>query len=360
MRQVRDRVGPASTPGRFTILDALRGILALVVVLGHLGMPPVFGAIEQSDPVWGGLARLWSTFAFGPPAVIAFFVISGFCIHYPFAGVGQKLPVICFYLRRYLRIGIPIVAVVAILGWIQPGVVLFGEKSVLWTPTLWSVLCEEIYYALYPLLLLARLRVGMWPLLLVSSLSSVAVITSTFPAVDWSDLGVLGTSIVLLPVWLLGAIMAEWARNRTPSAEIRGFGISWWRAGAWGIMWLALVLHFHSGLHQTATSLVVGAFAFFWLRAEITNAAAPRPFLLRFGTRSYSLYLVHPLVIFFLYRSGIDAHASLAGWALTMASILAFSYLFFLLIEAPSHALARRVSLRVPEPLASIAQKPAE
>jgi peptidoglycan/LPS O-acetylase OafA/YrhL len=341
------------------ILDALRGILALVVVLGHLGMPPVLGAIEQKDPVLGGLARLWCTFAFGPPAVIAFFVISGFCIHYPF-GSGKNLPVICFYLRRYLRIGIPIMAVVAILGWIQPGVVLFGEKSVLWRSTLWSVLCEEIYYAVYPLLLLARLRLGMWPLLLVSLLSSVAVIAWTFPAADWSDLGVLGTSIVLLPVWLLGAIMAEWARNRTPSAEIRGFGISWWRAGAWGIMWLALVLHFHGGVHQTATGLVVGIFAFFWLRAEIRNAASPSPLLLSFGAWSYSLYLVHPVVISFLYRSGIDAQASLAGWALTMALILALSYLFFLLIEAPSHALARRISLRLREPLASTAQKLAE
>jgi peptidoglycan/LPS O-acetylase OafA/YrhL len=171
---------------------------------------------------------------------------------------------------------------------------------------------------------------------------------------------VLGTSIVLLPVWLLGAVMAEWARNRTPAAEIRGSGISWWRTGAWGIMWLALVLHFHGGLHQTATGLVVGIFAFFWLRAEITNAAASSPFLLSFGAWSYSLYLVHPLVISFLYQDGIDAHASLTGWALTMALTLALSYLFFLLVEAPSHALARRISLRVREPLTSIAQKSAE
>jgi peptidoglycan/LPS O-acetylase OafA/YrhL len=56
----------------------------------------------------------------------------------------------------------------------------------------------------------------------------------------------------------------------------------------------------------------------------------------------------------------MDVHPSLAGWALAMALILALSYLFFLLIEAPSHALARRVSLRVPEPLTSTAQKPAE
>jgi peptidoglycan/LPS O-acetylase OafA/YrhL len=342
------------------ILDALRGILALVVVLGHLGMPPVFGAMEQSHPVWRGWTRLWQTFAFGPPAVIAFFVISGLCIHHPFAGVGEKLPVIRFYLRRYLRIGIPVMAVVAIVGWVEPGAVLFGEKSMLWNSTLWSVLCEEIYYALYPLLLLARLRVGMWPLLLVSSLFSVAVVTWTFPAADWSDLGMLGTSIVLLPVWLLGAVIAEWARNGALPVKIRGFGIIWWRVGAWGIMWLVLVLHFHGGLYQTATGLVVGVFVFFWLRAEITNSAAPSPFLLSFGAWSYSLYLVHPLVISFLYRIEIDAHASLAGWALAMALILAVSYLFFLLIEAPSHALARRISLRLPEPLASTAQKPAE
>lgn len=349
---MRGHADGARTPERFNILDALRGILALIVVLGHLGMPPVFGAIEQSDQVWRGLARLWRTFAFGPPAVIAFFVISGFCIHYPFASAVERLPVIRFYVRRYLRIGIPIVVVVAIVLWIQPGVVLLGKNSVLWRSTLWSVLCEEIYYALYPPLLMASRCFGAWSLLLITAPPSLAVIAWTFPAVDWSELGVLGTSIVLLPVWLLGVVLAEWARStRRPVIDSARFPIGWWRAGAWGLMWLALVLHFHGGLHQTASGIVVGVFAFWWMKAELENNSTPSPFLIWFGAWSYSLYLVHPLVISFLVQCGLDAHTSLADWTLMMALILGFSYLFFVLIEAPSHSLARRVSLLPPKPL---------
>jgi peptidoglycan/LPS O-acetylase OafA/YrhL len=360
---LRDQFRFVNAPERFLILDALRGVLAFVVVLGHLGTPPIFGAIEQSDRLLSGMARLWRTLAFAPPAVIAFFVISGFCIHYPFACAAErKLPVLRFYLRRYLRIGIPVVAIVALLQLMEPGAVVLGENSVLWRSTLWSVLCEEIYYALYPLLLLARRYVGMGSLLSGAALFSIAVIALTFPAVDWSDLGVVGASTVLLPVWLLGAVLAEEVKSgQLPLSKHIDFrvGVGWWRVGAWGVMWLALVMHFHGGLHQTATGLIVGAFAFMWLNAELANAATPNACLIWLGAWSYSLYLMHPLVISYVVRNGLDAHASLASWALTMALIIGFSYLFYVLVESPSHALARKVSLRAPEAPGLAAQKSA-
>jgi peptidoglycan/LPS O-acetylase OafA/YrhL len=347
--RVTENSSPEGTVERFSILDALRGVLALIVVLGHVGMPPLFGPIDQDNEVWRALARMWRTLAFGPPAVIAFFVISGFCIHYPFAKADAKLPVIRFYLRRYLRIGLPIVAVAIILFRIQPTVTLLGEKSVFWQSTLWSVLCEEVYYAFYPLILIAIRHFGLGPLI-VSGLSSLAVITRTFPVVEWSEIGVISTSIVLLPVWLLGAYLAKWARStRLARKEIAGFSVGWWRAGAWALMWLALIFHFHSFLHQTVTGIIVGIYVYLWLRVELQISTTPGPFLLWFGTWSYSLYLIHPLVISSAFRNGFDVSTSLVDWGLTMVSIFGFSYLFFLLIEAPSHALARRVSLRLSE-----------
>ena len=88
---------------------------------------------------------------FGTPAVIVFFVISGFCIHLPYRGDG-KMQVGRYYLRRYTRILIPVAAAVGIYRSVGQQFVFWGEHSILWQSPLWSLLCEEIYYALYPLL----------------------------------------------------------------------------------------------------------------------------------------------------------------------------------------------------------------
>lgn len=334
---------------RFPILDVLRGLLALTVVLGHVGMPPIFGAVDQADNAWGGLARIWRTFAFGPPAVIAFFVISGFCIHFPFSGARENLSVLRFYLRRYLRIGVPILTAVVILKLFQPDMVILGPKSVLWRSTLWSVLCEEIYYMFYPLLLLVQRRYGMKALLLSTTPISLAITAGTFPSVDWPELGVIGTTVVLLPVWLLGMLLAEWARSREAPLQLDatfGIAIAWWRVTAFVVMWIALMLHFHGGFHQTASALIVGAFAYLWLRAELATPCKPNRFLLWFGAWSYSLYLVHPISISFAMRQGLEPQTSLVAWALTMTLTQCGAYLFFLVVERPSHRLARKVSLR--------------
>ena len=333
---------------RFLILDALRGILAIIVVLGHLGLPPLLGSVDQSDATGRALARLLRTFAFGPPAVIAFFVISGFCIHIAFANPAAQLPVFRFYARRYLRIGLPVVGVVILMYFLKPNLVVFGAASILWKSTLWSVLCEEIYYAIYPMLRKIRRAIGMQWLLFGSSIVSLAIIVATFPAVEWNELGVLGTSAVLLPVWLLGAVLAEAVKSATmPSISL--FTIRCWRLGAFLTMWLSLVLHFHSEFHQTASGLLVGIFAFLWLGAELAFAAKtpPSSILVWFGTWSYSLYLVHPVVIDVVARAGITSVQSVEAWLLCIVLVLVLSYLFYLVIEAPSHALARKVSLRM-------------
>jgi peptidoglycan/LPS O-acetylase OafA/YrhL len=332
---------------RFVILDCLRGVFALVVVLGHLGLPPLFGPIDQVDPFWRGLARLFQTVAFGPPAVIGFFVISGFCIHYPFADDAARLPVLRFYARRYLRVSVPILAAVIILMLVQPGVVLLGDTSILWRSTLWSLLCEEIYYGLYPLLRAARHRIGMDRLVVLSFTASLVIIGATFPAVEWYELGVLGTSLALLPVWLLGAKLAEDV-SRSRLREVGGGEIALWRMAAWIVMWISLLLHFHGGFHQTASGPVVGIFAYFWLKAEVANKNISKmvQVIATVGTWSYSLYLVHPLIIAVFSRFDLRGTQSMSIWILLMALIMTCSYLFYVLIEAPSHALARRISLR--------------
>ena len=76
----------------FQGVDRLRAVAALSVLLAHV--------VGPSLP---GIAKYIFT---GYPAVVAFFVISGFCIHAPY--VKATLPVRAFWLARFVRICVPV------------------------------------------------------------------------------------------------------------------------------------------------------------------------------------------------------------------------------------------------------------
>lgn len=325
---------------RFLVLDALRAVLALCVAIGHVGVFPLFGLAGQTDPFWDLLARGFRTVVFGPPAVIAFFVISGFCIHYPFAG-GARLPAARFYARRYVRILVPIVGVLALAKFLLPETEIVGAKSVIWHSTLWSLVCEEIYYAIYPLLFAVAPRVGWRNVVGAAFVASLATVWSVYPAVEWSDVGILRSAMILLPVWLLGCYLAE--TIGTLEAGVSAASIWLWRCAAWATMWMAMLLHFHSSIHQTASGVAVGVVCYFWLRAEIAHSArqAPWALLVWAGKWSYSLYLVHAFAFAVMLRYGLFDFDSRLGWLAGFGLILLASYGFYRLVERPSHLLAR-------------------
>src|ERR1700732_3999976 len=194
---------------RFYVLDAVRIVLALVVAIGHAGMMPLFGSIDQPNALLALLARGFRTFAFGPPAVIAFFLISGFCIHYPFAVVKTPCPFLRFYVRRYIRILSPVICTVALFKLFFPNTVVIGTGSILWASTLWSIVCEEIYYALYPILNRGFLIFNWTIILGIAFAISILVVWYHFPATGWEDIGIVATTLTLFPVWLLGCRLAE-------------------------------------------------------------------------------------------------------------------------------------------------------
>jgi peptidoglycan/LPS O-acetylase OafA/YrhL len=330
---------------RLYVIDALRCVLALWVAIGHAGAFPLFGPVGQHDGMLDLPARGVRTLVWGPPAVIVFFLISGFCIHYPFVKKTQKFPAARFYARRYLRILVPVIFTVAVFKILVPKTVVFGSNSILWYSTLWSVLCEEIYYAVYPLLNQLQSAVG-WPNILKGAFSvAIPVALYYLPAQDWQDLGIINTAIVLLPVWLLGCYLAENLPSLAKEYSIRGIWI--WRLCAWSTMWLAEILHFHGGIHQIQTGLWTGVIFYFWLRAEISyyRNRTPWSLLVWAGRWSYSLYLVHPIVISVCAAYGLLAFESRRNWIVVLTLILLASYAFYLVIERPSHHLAKKISL---------------
>ena len=277
---------------RYPILDALRFILALWVTLGHLSVFPLFAWADTTTKLGRFLVHGWATVVSGTPAVIGFFIISGFCIHLPFRN-NEKLYVGRYYARRYTRILVPVI--VALVVWRFAGFKqgLFGEHSILWESPLWSLLCEEIYYLLYPLIRRIRWRYGWTPLFSVTFPLSVGISLSHVRATDWHPYGPIGTAFILLPVWLLGCVLAEQSDHL--AALNSGWEIWTWRFMIWLASWVTEMLHFKFGVHTGVTMLWFGVLAFYWVKKEIAYGLnhSPSRLLVWAGAWSYSLYLIH-------------------------------------------------------------------
>src|ERR1700689_1513175 len=113
MSEASGATGPPKNR-RYPILDALRFFLAFWVTMGHLGIIPLFGASADATTKLGRLVvHGWNSIAFVTPAVLGFFIISGFCIHLPFRN-NEKLWIGRFYARRYTRILVPVIAALVI------------------------------------------------------------------------------------------------------------------------------------------------------------------------------------------------------------------------------------------------------
>src|SRR5262249_22307878 len=137
-----------------------------------------------------------------PAAVIVFFVISGFCIHFPYRN-GDSPRLIRYYPRRYFRILVPLITAISLYSWLRVDMPLLGHSI------LWSIVCEEIYYLIYPGLLLFRRRLGSYPLLLLVFVGGLVVAWTDPRAGDYPSYGWKLNWLLGLPCWLLGCVLAE-------------------------------------------------------------------------------------------------------------------------------------------------------
>jgi peptidoglycan/LPS O-acetylase OafA/YrhL len=315
-------------------LDTLRFVAAASVALGHGASFPVAEQFGKAQ-VWARLLSGLNGVSFdGVAAVLVFFVISGFCIHYAPAS-GAPFNPLAFWTRRGLRILGPLVAA---LGLAQ---VLGPQENGALGAVIWSVYCELIYYALYPLLRILFRRFGLPRVILAScAISAVAI-----GAYYWG-FGIGLTWLVAAPAWLMGCLLAE----QVASGKLRWrLPHVWaWRAGTWLYAALAMAVFFHSPVKISFPVLLFPfqGLAYLWILAEIEHfeRAGTSRLLEWCGRWSYSLYLIHNMVIAEL---PISAHAVITTWLLRLALIVGGSLAFYGLVEAPSHWLARTASRKV-------------
>ena len=330
--------------GRLSILDALRIFLAFWVTMGHFGVFPLFAGVDTSTGIGRTLVHGWSSIVWGIPAVIGFFVISGFCIHLPFRH-EEKLAVGGYYARRYLRILIPVAAAIMIMRLLGDRRAIIGIHSILWNSVLWSLFCEEIYYAIYPLARWIRNRSG-WAVLLVSAFLIGAILAVLCPkALDGSVVGTIEAAVILFPIWLLGCLLAEQS-DGLPSLD-SSRQIWMWRFIAWSASWVCEMIFFKEHVPLVQVLLCFGVIAYFWIKKEIAYGRHHQPWapLASAGLWSYSLYLIHGPAMRLFARLSLPNIGFSLNWCASFAFILALSYLFYLAVERPSHRLARKFTV---------------
>ena len=323
-------------------VDSLRFILAFIVMLSHFNNLYIIALKHSSHVIFRYTGYFLANAFDGTSAVIAFFIISGFVIHYPNKNGRGNLKE--FWIRRFIRIIVPL-SVILFTG------TYFGhpEKAVVW-----SIFCELIYYAIYPLLSAIVLS---WKTKFLISYVVAAIlicllagheISALFKQTDikyhgyYWQLGIYFTWIIGLPCWLLGVLIAENVNDlRTVSfRKVIGYRVLIFLTSCFCCM-----AKFHLHISYIISMNIFSLLLYKWLQTEIVyyKNNKPYPILENMGKFSYSLYLCHPIIYLII---GLFITNTILTYPVIILLTLALSYAFFLTIEKPSHAIARRINNR--------------
>lgn len=327
---------------RINGLDSIRFILALFVLLYHVGHSNIYSFIDRTSTIGKFTAAGLDCLLNGPAAVIVFFVISGFCIHYPHIK-KRKVNILNFFTRRYIRIMLPILTCYTLIY-------IYGDGNNPFTEIIgWSIFCELIYYTIYPLIFIIIKYIKLNLILCISFILSIFWVWLINPnAFMYPSYGILGNAILGFPCFLLGIVLANLSMKDLSMKGKFIFNNNIYII-RFCILFLSnicfsLMLHLKIGFPWTLNFFAI--FAFVWLYHEILHfrLSPPSKFLEWAGKWSYSLYLVHGLILVLYKGHNVDPYETILEWFLLLLSMLIISYIFYLIVEKPSHILACRIS----------------
>jgi peptidoglycan/LPS O-acetylase OafA/YrhL len=359
------------SPGHFESLDGLRGAAALAVVIHHSAnvyLNTETRSVWLLTPILRALARL------GHPAVLLFFVLSGFVLYVSFLR-GHDRSYRSFLSRRVFRLYpalIVAVAGAALIHWLQsprdcsaydPWVAscwchdltvggtlrimsLLGLRAEdnLFNPVLWSLFIEMRFSIVFMLLAVVCQR--SWIVIFAVGVASYLAGAHLLAALGYREPFLMGDSLAsttgvtlfYLPSFILGMLVADLLHKRV--------GYKFWPRSDWvktGIVACAAAL----GLALNSDILREFMFAAIifcvclggWFDALLRR----RPFLF-LGRASYSLYLIH-LPILFAMTYWLQPKIGIAA-AVLIAPILSLiaARAMYSLIEVPGISAGRTVA----------------
>lgn len=367
---------PTRTTPRIRLegIESLRSYAAIAVILFHMVW---VGGVAAP----GYLSFIGTHFAQGVPL---FFVVSGFSLAYGYQGRLDSQPNIAHYLiRRFARIA-PLFYTVLLFKivtdhisshqWAAPSNVLINLAFLFnlmptavegIAPASWTIGVEMLFYAVFPLALLACRNLRWTTITLLASIALSAAVARNLAPLDANyHFFVEHNLVVELPFFLFGILFCQMLKATNPrirEARRRLIG----RTSSAAALVLIISLYQYASLYtffesrhlRTVWEALWGLpFGMLCLGISIHPTRAISNFATRYlGKISFSLYLVHPFVLWELRKHGVyDMLSNLAGEAtgvavagcaiISLAVITAIATLTFYLIEQPGMRIGKRVA----------------
>lgn len=378
-------------------LDAVRGVAALVVVLGHT-RSLYFTSTSTSDSTAraatdaerkdqlpaavappGTVQAPVTRITIGNEAVMIFFVLSGFLVGGSvLRSLGKnKFSWNDYLMKRLTRLWVVLIPALLVGFAIDhAGVAFFGAQSIYGAPpeqlivardlamrltiptllgnmfftqgilvdnlgvneSLWSLTFEFWYYILFPLLAIV--------LLSRSKLTSKAISVVGVAAISYF----VGSLILLhLPIWILGAVVA-WLPAKLSERTARILALV---VGIVLVLSMPMLRAVPVSIYAAEWAMAIGSGCLIYLIKHLESQRRPNWYSAVsgfFSRISYTLYLVHlPLAVFLCAMLNRPWHVwaknagNLTIWAATDVAVVLLAYGFYLLFEANTDAVRKAV-----------------
>ena len=359
---------------RIPVIDFLRGLSCLGVLIYHVRVDLWIGwwRITSYPHEYSSFAKAMAWLSIPTPfmgyAVVLFFLISGFCIHYPntFGNISPNWKT--YLIRRFWRIyPAYFAALVLTVGISYLCLILWGDKNwdiskifrvatltqnyppgngqFLSNPSLWTIPLELEFYLLYPLAFLfftSNRSSFLWFIALGTSGLSIFL---SYQCYQWLSF----TALFLWPSWLLGAWIAKLHRDQ----KLKQFKIGYLLSATGLSLVVALMSRYQNWETWTQyfawTAFNPSFFIFCLSHAKLLNRMIGTKLMKAvswIGKISFSLYLIHfPLFKLFGYLHREIFEEKPANFIISLIYLLPvilLAWIFFRSVEDPIHQWSKK------------------
>ncbi|MBJ8051852.1 acyltransferase [Bacillus cereus] len=372
---------------RYKELDSLRGIAAIIVLLGHfLALFPILGKKVMYSTFGAYFSILWQ----GHSAVIIFFVLSGFVLSLPFYK-GTEFNYLKYLIKRVCRIYIPYIVILFIAIGIKlgihskigtiPGLVQWGSWNIevsfnrvidhilflrefnsdAFIMVIWSLVHEMRISIVFPLIIFLLLRVN-WKVsigiamflsvigyLLMKNIPSefnMPVSTNYFITLHYSSMFIIGALLAKNREYLVSKII-----NSKVKYILLPLGLLFFSYPRIPFMLLSkLIGEIDYDLYLIIIDWYICFGAVLIILSALSSKLFSKLLLIKpvqfIGEISYSLYLVHPIVLL------TTVHIFYGKISVPLILLISFlftmvvSVLCYKIIEIPSIKIGRKLATK--------------